>query len=70
MSKINALLVLSLLVATLVAVNICVMPDLAVFLGVGTMDSMYSVGKTVGSALGDAFGSSLFEFLGVVIFLA
>ena len=70
MTKIHAALVLTLLVASLVLVNTSVMPELAVFLDVGTMDSMYSVGKSVGSALGDAFGSSLFEFIGVVLFLA
>ncbi len=70
MSKMNAALVLCVLVVALVAANTVAMPELAVFLKVGTMDSMYSVGKTVGSALGKAFGSSIFEFVGIVLFLA
>ncbi len=70
MSKTNALVVLVLLVVALVAANTVAMPELAVFLKVGTMDSMYSVGKTVGSALATAFGSSILEFVGIVLFLA
>ncbi len=70
MSKTKATLVLSTLVLTLVAMNTAILPDLAAFLKVGTMDSMFAVGKSVGSALASAFGSSLFEFLGIVLFLA
>ena len=70
MSKNKAALVLMTLVLTLVAINTAVMPNLAAFLKVGTMDSMFAVGKSVGSALASAFGSSLFEFIGIVLFLA
>jgi hypothetical protein len=70
MSKKSAATVLCLLVLALVTVNMVAMPDLAAFLKVGTMDSMYATGKTVGSALGKAFGSSIFEFVGIVLFLA
>ena len=70
MSKKTAVVVILMLVATLVAVNVTVLPELAFFLKVGTVDSMFSVGKTVGGALASAFGSSIFEFVGIVLFLA
>lgn len=68
--KKQAAVVLTMLVLALVAVNTVAMPELHTFLKVGTMDSMYATGKTVGSALGTAFGSPIMEFIGVVLFLA
>ena len=70
MPKKNAAAILSLLVLSLVAVNVVAMPQLAVFFDAFDMDTGYSVGKTVGGALGKAFGSDLFEFIGVILFLA
>ena len=70
MSKTKAALVLMTLVMTLVAINTVVMPQLAFFMKVGTMSSMFSVGATVGKALATAFGSPIFEFVGIVLFLA
>jgi hypothetical protein len=70
MSKKNASAVLASLVMALVAIQTVVLPQLAFFLKVGTVDSMFSVGKSVGGALGQAFGNSLFEFIGIILFLA
>lgn len=47
----------------------CVTPDLGYFLG-ADMDAMYTVGKTVGSALATAFGNPIFGLLGIVLFIA
>ena len=70
MSKTKAALVLMTLVMTLVAINTVMMPHLAFFMKVGTMSSMFTIGSTVGKALATAFGSSIFEFVGIVLFLA
>ncbi|MBI4615734.1 MAG: hypothetical protein HY720_19100 [Planctomycetes bacterium] len=70
MSKKSAALVLALLVVALLTVNVAV-PSLHFFLKVGTVDSMFAVGKTVGNALAQAFGgSSIIQLVGIVLFLA
>ncbi|MDP7034381.1 MAG: hypothetical protein QF752_07795 [Planctomycetota bacterium] len=70
MSKKKAALVLSVLLCAVVLVGLATEPALHYFMKVGTSQSMYATGASVGKALGSAFGSSLFEFIGVVLFLA
>ena len=40
------------------------------FLNVGSFDSMYATGKSVGAALAQAFGMKSLELVGIVLFLA
>ena len=70
MSKKKATSVLSALVCTLFVLQAAVLPQLGFFLKVGSVDSMFQTGKMVRGALGQAFGNSLFEFIGIVLFLA
>ena len=70
MSKKKAALVLTLLICAVVLVGLSSQPALHYFMKVGTSQSMYSTGASVGKALGSAFGSTLFEFIGIVLFLA
>lgn len=69
MSKKSAAIALMVLVVTLVAVNTVVLPDLAFFLKTG-YDSMFSIGKTVGSALATALKMPILELVGIVLFIA
>ncbi|MBI3269373.1 MAG: hypothetical protein HYZ53_10165 [Planctomycetes bacterium] len=66
--KQNAVVTLSALVVALVAVT-CATPDLGYFLKTN-MDSMFAIGKTVGSALGTALGNPIFGLLGMILFIA
>ena len=68
MKKKNAVLSLVGTVAALALVA-SVTPDLGYFIG-GDMDAMYSMGKTVGSALGTALGNPIFGLLGIILFIA
>ena len=69
-SKKHAALALVGAVAALAVVT-CVTPDLGYFIGGGSsMDSMYSMGKTVGSALATALGNPIFGLLGIILFIA
>ncbi|MBI3269372.1 MAG: hypothetical protein HYZ53_10160 [Planctomycetes bacterium] len=68
MKKSRALMTLAGLAATLAIVAVAT-PNLGYFIG-GDMDSMYEMGKTVGSALGDALGNPIFGLLGIILFIA
>lgn len=70
MSKKKATSTLTGLICTLFALNLAVLPQLGFFMKVGSVDSMFQTGKMVGGALAQAFGNSLFEFIGIVLFLA
>lgn len=66
--KQKAAATLAALSVTLVAAGLA-LPDLGYFLG-ADMDAMYTVGKTVGSALATALGNPIFGLLGIVLFIA
>ncbi len=68
MKKMNAALTLGLLALSMVAVTVGT-PDLAYFMG-GSYDSMFSMGKTVGSGLASALGMPILELVGIVLFIA
>ncbi|MBI3269369.1 MAG: hypothetical protein HYZ53_10145 [Planctomycetes bacterium] len=51
------------------ALVVCATPDLGYFLN-ANMDSMFTVGKTVGNALATALGNPIFGLLGMILFIA
>ncbi|GEM_PF-6574966 len=69
MSKKNAALTLAGLSVATVASAIVTNPKLAWFLD-QDMGSFLEIGRQVGGALATAFGSSWFELIGIVLFIA
>ncbi|MBI3099777.1 MAG: hypothetical protein HYY93_16320 [Planctomycetes bacterium] len=67
--KTKAGLTLGALSLGLVGANVLATPQLAWFLD-QDMGTFVQIGQTVGSALAAAFGSSWFELIGVVLFVA
>lgn len=68
MKKMRAGLTLAGLALCLTVVGVGT-PDLAYFMGTG-YDSMFEMGKSVGSALGSALGMPILELVGIVLFIA
>lgn len=66
--KQNAAMVLGILALALLTVGVAT-PDLAFFLKT-SYDSMFSIGKSVGSALASALGMPILELVGIVLFIA
>lgn len=66
--KRNAAIVLGILALSLMVVGVAT-PDLAFFLKT-SYDSMFSIGKSVGSALASALGMPILELVGIVLFIA
>ncbi len=66
--KKNAAVVLSLLALTMIVIGVST-PDLAFFMKTG-YDSMFSIGKTVGSALASALKMPILELVGIILFIA
>lgn len=66
--KRNATIVLGILALALLVVGVAT-PDLAFFLKT-SYDSMFSIGKSVGSALASALSMPILELVGIVLFIA
>ena len=69
MSKKNAALTLAGLSVATVASAFVVNPNLGWFLN-QDLSTFMGIGQQVGSALATAFGSSWFELIGIVLFIA